>query len=253
MGALKNEASGDGLGGLPRSVLAERMAKSKEVLLAVMRRLGHPHVDSYERATLEVLEQQVLLAARFHRDTWSKAQKPHVIDVAAMAVLDAGLDAERVHGIFGGVSLERDLTAPVKKWLEDEHFTVRFEVPVKDCRADLVGYKQTFFGREIVLVELKNSPDECARLAEQIASYRPVGDAVRVVMTPECLAKMTLTRNELEIPERYAESISKLGAQLWAYDAAAEKFTRLGSGSGTYDGAAFNALWESLRKSESRA
>jgi hypothetical protein len=248
MGALTNAANGRGLGGRDRKVLAERMAKSKEVLLAVMRFLGHSHAAAYERENLDVLEEQTLLAARFYAETSPGNPKPHVIDVAAMAVIRAGLDASHVRRIFGGVALESDLADPVHAGLSRDGFSVKREVPVRDSRADLVAYGKPFIERQIVLIELKNAPEECERLQGQVADYRRAADLVRVVMTPECLARVALSRNELKRPLAYLDFVSKMGAELWVYDAAETTFEKLSTGTGSYSSADYDALWDSLTK-----
>jgi hypothetical protein len=248
MGALTNAADGRGFGGVNRSVIAERMARSKEVLLAVMRHLGHGHADAYERENLDVLEDQTHRAARFYSETSPGNTKPNALDVAAMAVLKAGLEVSQSRRIFGGVALESELTDPVEAWLKREGLKVKREVLVGDCRADLVGYNKPFIERQIVLIELKNAPEECERLKEQVANYRRAGDVVRVVMTPECMARVTLARGELNSPLAYADFVSKLGAELWIYDATVAKFERLSGGSGSYVEADYDALWTSLAK-----
>jgi hypothetical protein len=195
----------------------------------------------------------VLLAARFYVETWPGATKPHVIDVAAMAVLKAGLDASLVHRVFGGVSLESDLTAPTETWLRKGGFQVKREVKVRDSRADLVGYTKGLFERKILLIELKNVPEECQRLAGQVSDYRRAGDTVRVIMTPECHANIVLSRNELDNPRAYEDVISKMGAELWIYDATSEEFEKLVDGSSSYENATYDALWAELTQSKSIA
>ncbi|EAU61569.1 hypothetical protein STIAU_1326 [Stigmatella aurantiaca DW4/3-1] len=250
MGALTDAASGEGrgLGGLPRHQFAARVAKSKEALLAVMLHLGHQHVAEYERQPLAVLEKQVLVMARCFTETWPKKEKPHPIDVVAMAVLECGgLDASLVHRIFGGFSLESELTAPMEAQLRKDGLQVAREVAVGDSRADLVGYRMGLFERSLIAIELKNAPEECERLGGQVADYRRATDAVRVVMSPECLARASLARGELVEPFAYAQCISKMGAELWTLDSATGDFERItGALSGTYVAADYDELWTRL-------
>lgn len=250
MGDLTAIASTErrGLGGLSHRQFAKRIVKFKEVLLAVMGHLGHRHVTDYERQTLAVLEKQVLLMARCYVDTWPKREKPHPIDVVAMAVLECGkLDTSLVHHIFGGFLLESDLTAPMEAQLRKEGLQVAREVVVRDRRADLVGYDRGFFGRRVVAVELKNAPEQCERLEGQVADYRRAADSVRVVMSPECLALTSLARGDLAEPLAYAQCISKMGAELWTLDSTTGEFERIkGVASGEYVSADYEALWTRL-------
>jgi hypothetical protein len=230
MGKLVDEASGNGLGGIPRRTLMERLVTRKEPLRAVMKHLGHQHVDDYKEASCEELEQQAHLAAKFYVDTWPKGSKPKLVDVVLKAVLEAPLDASEVHRIFGGVSLERDLTGPVEAHLTAAGLTVEREMPAGERCADLVGYGETGFfirSRKCVAVELKNKPEECDRLAAQVTAYGRVATVVRVLMTPECLARLSLRRGELASPGAFKEHIEKLRAELWLYDATAKTFHQL--------------------------
>ena len=76
MGRLLAEASGTGLGGASRKTLVERMVTREETLLAVMEFLRHPFVRDYGNSPLEVLEEQVLLAASFPASAWPRNPKP---------------------------------------------------------------------------------------------------------------------------------------------------------------------------------
>ncbi|CAM4539672.1 hypothetical protein [Myxococcus xanthus] len=254
MGALTDAASGGGrgLGGLPRQQVAARVAKSREALLAVMGHLGHQHVPDYEREPLATLEKQVRLVARCFVDTWSKTEKPHLIDVVAMAVLECGkLDASLVHRIFGGFSLECDLTAPVDAQLRKEGLQVAREVVVRGSRADLVGYGRGVFERCLIAVELKNAPEECERLAGQVADYRRAADSVRVIMSPECLARTSLARGELAAPVAFAEFVAKMGAELWTLDSTTGEIARIkGASPGAYVSADYESLWRRLTSVE---
>ena len=247
MGKLVQVATESGLGGIPRRTLVERMATRKETLLAIMRHLGHPYVAAYENASLEVLEEQVLLVATLHTNTWPGSSKPHPVDVALMAVLEAGLDDSLVRSIFGGVEKEEDLKAPITAFLKAQGHKVHAEVEAGDSRADLVGYRHAFFERDIVAVELKNEVRECERLEAQVANYARRADRVRVVMTPECLARVTLAREELATPAAYYEYIQKHQAELWVYDAKAESCVQLSPGClARFDKADYNAMWTCL-------
>lgn len=250
MGELTDFASGEGrgLGGLSRRQFAERAVKSKEVLLAVMHHLGHQHVNDYVREPLAVLEKQVLLVAHCFVATWPRREKPHPIDVVAMAVLKCGqLEASLVRRIFGGFSLESDLTAPMEAQLRKEGLQVAREVVVRDSRADLVGYGRALFERNVIAVELKNAPEECERLAGQVSDYRRAADSVRVIMSPECLALTSLARSELAEPFAYAQCISKMGAELWTLDSTTGEFERIkGASSGAYVSADYESLWTRL-------
>ncbi|MFP2924240.1 hypothetical protein ACLESO_03270 [Pyxidicoccus sp. 3LG] len=252
MGALSEESSGRGLGGIERRTLAKRISKSKEAVLGAMRQLHHPHVSEYESANLEELEEQLTHVARFYVKTWPGRTRPDIIDVVSKAVLAADVDATLVRRIFGGVATESDLTAPVEARLRRDGLQVKREVKVRGSRADLVGYVDGLFGRDVVAVELKNAPEECSRLVEQLKDYRRAADTVRVVMTPECHARVVLKRGELENPRAYEEFISKSGAELWIYDAVDESFTRIAGGTGDYDRADYNALWDSLKEKASQ-
>jgi hypothetical protein len=251
VGALTNSASSRrGLGGLSRVDIAARISKSREALLGIMRHLGHSHVSAYERENLDVLEQQALLSAQFYVDTWLGGEKPHVIDVLCMAVVKADLNASLVHGILGGASLEMELTAPVEATLKREGLRVKREVPVGGGRADLAGYTTELWVRKIVLIELKNTPEQCERLAAQVAVYRRAADIVRVIMTPECLVKVSLSRDELVSPRAYWNVVSKMGAELWIYDTTAERLERLSEGSLGYSENEYDKLWSELDKGE---
>ncbi|ADO70215.1 hypothetical protein [Stigmatella aurantiaca] len=250
MGELTEFASGAGrgLGGLSRRQFAERAVKSKEVLLAAMGHLGHQHVNDYVREPNAVLEEQVLLVAHCFVATWPTREKPHPVDVVAMAVLKCGkLEASLVRRIFGGFSLESDLSAPTEAQLQKEGLRIAREVVVRDSRADLVGYGKAFFERNVIAVELKNAPEACERLADQLADYRRAADSVRVVMSPECLARASLARGELAEPFAYAECISKMGAELWTLDSTTGEFQRIkGASSGAYVSADYELLWTRL-------
>jgi hypothetical protein len=252
MGSLSAEASGRGLGGIARRTLAKRIAKSKEAVLGAMRQLQHPHVSEYESANLEELEEQLAHAARFYVKTWPGRTRPNLMDVVSKAVLAAEVDAALVRRIFGGVATESELTAPVEARLRREGLQVKREVNIRGSRADLVGFDDAIFGREVVAVELKNAPEECSRLANQLKDYRRAADTVRVVMTPECHARVVLQRGEMENPSAYEEFISKMGAELWIYDAIDDAFTRIAGGTGSYDRADYNALWDSLNEKASQ-
>ncbi|MBN8227995.1 hypothetical protein JYK02_10795 [Corallococcus macrosporus] len=257
MGDLTNAASGEGrgIGGLSRSQFAARVAKHKEALLAAMGYLGHQHVTEYERQTLAELEKQTLLIARCFVDTWPKKEKPHPIDVVAMAVLKCGkIDASLIRHIFGGFSLECDLTAPVAAQLRKEGLQVAREVVVHDSRADLIGFGRLFIERSIIAVELKNAPEECTRLAGQVADYRRATDSVRVIMSPECLARISLVRGELTEPSAYAQYITKTGAELWTLDSTTGDFERItGTAPSAYVSKDYESLWTQLNRTTAAA
>lgn len=247
MGKLLTEASGQGLGGVARQGLIERVEKSKEAMQGALRYLGHPHAAAYDDATCEILAQQVWLAA----DQWVRTHPeiaPNRIDVVLMAVLKAEsyVSAEVRHRIFGGVSLEAELTPACKAALKKEGMTVASEVPIGECRADLVGYKSGILERWVVAVEAKNSASECDRLAEQVTAYNPATDETRVVMTSECMAALTLARGELAKPLAFAEYVQGLGAQFYIYDATSSSWERLANGSHSYSSSSFDSLWQYL-------
>lgn len=249
MGRLVDEADGKGLGGISRSTLVERLVKSKEALRAVMRHLGHPHVEGYKDANCAELEKQAYLAAKFWVDTWPKESKPALMDVVLMAALKAQLDAAERHRIFGGLSLESDLTNPVEAHLKADGLTVEHQMPAGDRCADLVGYGETglfLISRRCVAVELKNKPEECDRLEAQVEAYGRVATVVRVYMTPECLAGLSLARDELTAPDAFKKHLEKLRAELWLYDATDEKFHQLADISSKPVAAEAKTFWDSL-------
>ncbi|NVJ07793.1 hypothetical protein HUW63_21425 [Myxococcus sp. AM001] len=246
MGELTEFASGAGrgLGGLSRRQFAERAVKSKEVLLAAMGHSGHQHVNDHVREPITVLEEQVLLVAHCFVATWPTREKSHPVDVVAMAIMKCGqLEPSLIRRSFGGFPLESDLTAPTEAQLQKEGLRVAREVVVRDSRADLVGYGKAFFERNVIAVELKNASEACERLAD----YRRAADSVRVVMSPECLARTSLARGELAEPFAYAQCLSKMGAELWTLDSTTGESQRIkGVSSGAYVSADYESLWTRL-------
>lgn len=66
-------------------------------------------------------------------------------------------------------------------------------------------------------------------------------------MTPECLARVTLGREELASPAAYYEYIQKHQVELWVYDAKAESCVQLSPGFlARFDKAGCNAMWTCL-------
>lgn len=255
MGKLLNEASGRGLGGVARKVLIERIEKSKEAMQGALRYLGHPHAAAYGDATCEILAQQAWLAAEQWVRTHPAKIDPNLIDVVLMAVLKAEsyVSAEVRHRIFGGVSLEAELIPICQAVLKKEGMAVSTEVPIGNCRADVVGYKNGLLERWTVAVEAKNAVNECDRLAEQVVAYNPATDETRVVMTPECMAATTLAREELAQPLAFAEYVQDLGAKLDIYDATSGLMERLANGAHAYKSSAFEMLWHYLNEQRAAA
>ena len=237
---------GKGLGGLTRATLSERIGKSCEAMRAGLRELSHPHASAYDRACSPELQHQMLQAAKIWVLTHPDGITPNLLDVVAMGVLRSGIDAGLRHRLFGGVSLESELTAPVAKRLRREGLRVETEVPVLGSRADVLGYKDGAFSRRIVIEELKNAVSEVDRLAGQIADYRRACDALRVVMTPECLAEIAIARGELTRPLAFADFVREQGAELWTYDAQTEEFVQHSDGSHSYEMAVFDEVWASV-------
>jgi hypothetical protein len=250
MGKLVDEADGKGLGGISRSTLVERLVSRKEPLRAVMKHLGHQHVEDYKDASCEELERQAYLVTKCWVDTSPDKSKLNLVDVVLKAALEAPLDAAEKHRIFGGLPLESDLTNPVEAYLKADGLTVEREVQAGDRCADLVGYCEAGFfltPRRCVAVELKNKPEECDRLQAQVEAYGRVATVVRVYMTPECLARLSLARGELTAPDAFKKHLEALRAELWVYDATAEKFHQLtGDISSKPVKAEAEVFWDSL-------
>lgn len=248
MGRLADEAiwSGTGLGCVPRQRLITRLCKSREALHRTLYRLNHPHAAEFAGMRAEGLQAEVLRAATFWVKTCPKKRKPEVLDVILAKAFEADISPSLRHQIFGGVSLENQLAAPVTKRLRGNGYEVLEEVPVRYSRADLVGFRHGLLERKIWTVELKNAAQEVQRLEAQVEDYIRASDHVAVVMTPECAVEVSLCRDELATPMAFAKRVENWGAQLWSYDATVDKFDLVSKGTGEYVAKDYDALWESL-------
>ena len=80
---------------------------------------------------------------------------------------------------------ESELAAPVAKYMRQFEFEVYGEVPVGRNRADLVGYKESFFaGPHVAIVELKNAMADFKRGSDQLSTYSGYANEVWVACTP---------------------------------------------------------------------
>lgn len=237
---------GAGLGGLPRSRIIKRLVRSREALHACVRCLGHPHAADFSDAACEVLEAETWAAAKFWAERVPATEKPEPLDVVIFAALRGNMEEGLRRRIFGGVSLESDLTGPTTRWLARNGLRVAAEVPVGNSRADLVGYAQGLVERDIAIVELKNSASEVERLADQLRDYGRACDRVQVVMTAQCLADVSVGRGELAQPRRFLKAVERMGGRVIIYDAVDGTFEEIAMGVNDFESRCYDDLWNYL-------
>lgn len=93
---------------------------------------------------------------------------------------------------FGSMRKEKDLYAPVAKWLSSSGHAAIPEVSLGKNRVDVLGFKKTFWswsGRSVISVELKNDLDQLKRGLDQMTTFAEYSHKVYLACTPELAAK----------------------------------------------------------------
>ncbi|WP_053238471.1 hypothetical protein [Sandaracinus amylolyticus] len=110
-------------------------------------------------------------------------------EIAAAAVVRAELPAAR-DGVFAHLKRESDLLLPIAAYMKQYNLEVYAEVPTGRNRADVLGFKDGFFGTTIVIVELKNALPDFKRGIDQLATYAGYGTEVWTACTPWMAARV---------------------------------------------------------------